>query len=68
MDTDTTAGPLAPPEPATVTPPDPPALIVTKALGLLNHPGNLSITDRLHAMEVCMRAMAAQLIPLLPTE
>jgi hypothetical protein len=53
---------------AAVTPPDPPALIVTKALGLLNHPGNLSVPDRLHAMEVCMRAMAAQLIPLLPTE
>lgn len=54
--------------PSPTTPPASPTDQINAALALLNHPSNLAVPDRLHALEVCVRVMAAQLIPLLPTE
>lgn len=54
--------------PAPAILPPSPTEQVNAALAALNHPSNLAVPDRLHALEVCVRVMAAQLIPLLPTE
>ena len=44
------------------------AAMVQKALDQLNHPGNLDLQSRLHALEHVMRVLCAQMLPLLPTE
>lgn len=54
--------------PAPSIPPPSPTEQINAALAALNHPSNLAVPDRLHALEVCVRVIAAQLIPLLPTE
>lgn len=56
------------PTPAPVAPPTSPAAQLQAALDALNHPINLDLQSRLHALENCMRVMSAQLMPLLPTE
>ena len=45
-----------------------PAAQLQQALDLLNHPSNLDLQSRLHAIQNCLSVMAAQLMPLLPTE
>ena len=54
--------------PAPAVPPPSPTEQINAALAALNHPSNLAVPDRLHALEVCVRIISAQLIPLLPTE
>lgn len=51
-----------------VSAPPSPAAMVQKALDQLNHPGNLDLQSRLHAMESALRMVVAALMPLLPTE
>ncbi|HEX8838245.1 MAG TPA: hypothetical protein VF748_14985 [Candidatus Acidoferrum sp.] len=46
----------------------PPAAQLQAALDKLNHPSNLDLNDRLHAMQNSINVIAAQLMPLLPTE
>lgn len=56
------------PAPSPAPPPPSPAALLQAALALLNHPSNLDLQSRLHALENCMRVISAQLMPLLPTE
>jgi hypothetical protein len=59
-----TAAPAQDPAP---TPPSP-AAQVAHALAQLNHPTNLDLQSRLHALEQCLRVLCAAVGPLLPTE
>lgn len=62
MELDTSPAPAPSPSPPS------PTVLLQSALDLLNHPGNLDLQSRLHALENAMRVLAAQLMPLLPTE
>ncbi len=70
--TETTEAPAdhAPPAPADHAPPAPadPFQALRAALEHLNHPGNLDVASRLHAIEAVLRAMTAALPSLRPTE
>lgn len=48
--------------------PPSPAAQLQAALDAINHPSNLDLQGRLHALQNCIFVMAAQLMPLLPTE
>ena len=57
------------PAPAPIpAPPPSPAAQLQAALDQLNHPSNLDLQSRMHAIQNCLVVMAAQLMPLLPTE
>lgn len=45
-----------------------PAKQLADALAMMNHPSNLAVPDRLHAIQNAINVLGAQLLPLLPTE
>lgn len=49
-------------------PPLSPAAQLQAALDAINHPSNLDLQSRLHAIQNCIAVMANQMLPLLPTE
>lgn len=51
-----------------VTAPPSPAAQLQAALDLINHPSNLDLQSRIHAIQNCLTVISAQLMPLLPTE
>ena len=54
-------------EPAPAPPPSPAARF-QQVLDQLNHPGNLDLPSRMHALEQAVRVMIAVLMPTMPTE
>lgn len=50
------------------TPPLSPAARLQAALDAINHPSNLDLQSRIHAIQNCIVVMAGQMMPLLPTE